>query len=201
MARNAISASMRRIGRNHQCSPGGVVPATTSRLSLRRPDGQNGTMPAPAATTTRRKKASDSPADSRRRRSAKPSKAAARSRLAARRLWPVAVVAAGVFLIAYLLDWDSITALMWNCLAGQFGLTVSLESFGVLFLLGCGAALLWNRPIPQPAAKAPRKPRRSPAQPKKTEPIEAPEAQTPVDARPAVAEVVEKRPRKAKVAR
>jgi hypothetical protein len=155
-------------------------------------------MPAPTAATIRRKKTPESPPDSRRRRGSKPSKAAARSRLAARRFWPIAVIAAGVFLIAYILDWDAITALMWDCLAGQFGLTVSLESFGVLFLLGCGAALLWNRPIPQPAAKPPRKARRSPARPKKTERTE-PEEAAPAEAPPAIAEVVEKRRRKPKV--
>jgi hypothetical protein len=157
-------------------------------------------MPAPTAAAIRRKKAPDSPADSRRRRSTKPSKTAARSRLAARQVWPIAIAAAAVFLFAFILDWNSITALMWDCLAGQFGLTTSLVSFGVLFLLGCGAALLWQRPIPQPEVKAPRKPRRAAAPPKKAEPTE-PEEAPPADTPPAVAEVVEKRPRKAKVAR
>jgi hypothetical protein len=157
-------------------------------------------MPTPSAATIRRKKTPESPADSRRRRPAKPSKAASRSRLAVRRFWPIAVIAAGVFLLAYILDWDAITALMWDCLAGQFGLTTSLAAFGVLFLLGCGAALLWHRPIPQPPAKTPRKARRSPARAKKTEPAE-PEAAAPADADavPATPAVVEKRPRKPKV--
>lgn len=155
-------------------------------------------MPPPTAAAIRRKKTPESPPDSRRRRASKPSKAATRSRLAVRRFWPIAVIAAGVFLIAYILDWDAITTLMWDCLAGQFGLTVSLASFGVLFLLGCGAALLWHRPIPPPPAKAPRKPRRSPARPKKTERAE-PEEAVLADAPPVIADVVEKRPRKPKV--
>ena len=155
-------------------------------------------MPAPTAAAIRRKKTSESPAASRRRPASKPSKAAARSRLAVRRFWPIAAVAAGVFLTAYILNWDAITALMWDCLAGQFGLTVSLTSFGVLFLLGCGAALLWHRPMQQPPAKAPRKRRQSPARPKKPERAE-PEEAVPADAPPAIADVVEKRPRKPKV--
>ena len=157
-------------------------------------------MPAPTAAAIRRKKPSESPAESRRRRVSKPSKAAARSRLAARRLWPIAAATAGVFLFAYILDWDSITALMRDCLAGQFGLTISLASFGILFLLGCGAALLWHRPMPEPAAKAPRKPRQSPARPKKAERTE-PEEAAPAATLPATGDVVEKRPRKPKVAR
>ena len=156
-------------------------------------------MPAPTAATTRRKKAPDSPAGSRRPRGSKPSKAAARSRLAARRFWPIAVIAAGVFLIAYILNWDAITALMWDCLNGQFGLTVCLASFGVLFLLGCGAALLWQRPLPEPAAKAPRKARRSPPQPKKAARAE-PEEAIPADIPRAADGAGEKRPRKPKVA-
>jgi hypothetical protein len=155
-------------------------------------------MPAPSAATTRRKKTPLAPADSHRRRGFRSSKAAARSRLAVRRFWPIAVIAAGVFLIAYILNWDAITGLMWDCLAGQFGLTVSLESFGVLFLLGCGAALLWQRPIPQSPAKKNRKPRRSPARPKKTERAE-PEEAIPADTPLAAGDVARKPARKPKI--
>jgi hypothetical protein len=110
-------------------------------------------------------------------------------------LWPIAVIAAGVFLLAYILDWDSVTALMWACLAGQFGLLVSIISFGVLFLLGSGAALLWRRPMPAPAAKAPRKARRPPAQPKKSAQAE-PEEAIPPDTQRVAVDVREKRPSK-----
>lgn len=98
-------------------------------------------------------------------------------------------------MLAYILDWDSVTALMWACLAGQFGLLVSIISFGVLFLLGSGAALLWRRPMPAPAAKAPRKARRPPAQPKKSAQAE-PEEAIPPDTQRVAVDVREKRPSK-----
>ena len=155
-------------------------------------------MPSPTVATSRRKKAPESPGGSRKRKRSVPSKASARTRLATRRLGPIAVIAAGVFLVAYILDWNSVTALMWACLDGEFGLLSSIVSFGILFLLVFAIALIWQRPMPEPAAKAGRKTRQTVAKPKKAVPAQPEEAIAP-DEQPAAVDIGPKSPRKPKV--
>lgn len=121
-------------------------------------------MPAPSAATPSRKKTPASPGASRRR---KRSDATARSPLAAWRLRPIIVVAVGIFLIAYILDWSAVARLVWACLAGQLGPFARFASFAILCLFGCTLAWTWRPPAPATIVKVPRKARRPAVPPEK----------------------------------
>jgi hypothetical protein len=135
-------------------------------------------MPAPTAATPGRKKSSGSPGKSRRRPRAGAGKASARPRPASRRLWPIAAVAAVVFLASYILDVGAVGRLMWACLTGQLGTQARIASIGVLLLSAGALAWASRRPAPRRVTKAPRKarprPTRSRQKPARTEPEEAP---------------------------
>jgi hypothetical protein len=120
-------------------------------------------MPTTPAATPRRKKTPGSPGASRQR---KRSGASARSPLAWR-LRPIIVVAVGIFLIAYILDWSAVARLVWTCLAGELGPFARFASFAILCLFGCILAWAWRPPAPATIVKVPRKARRPAAPPEK----------------------------------
>jgi hypothetical protein len=93
-------------------------------------------------------------------------------------LWPIAAIAAGVFLAAYILDLGAVARLMWAGLSGQFGQRACIASFAVVVLLVAALAWASYRPAPpHPVRKAAAKPRREPPANKekraRTEPQEA----------------------------
>src|SRR5271165_2913586 len=106
-----------------------------SRLSSPGGRGQDGRMPTPSDATPRRKRTPAPPGHSRRQPRPKTGKAPARRHQATRRLWPIAILAAGVFLAAYILDTGAVARLMWASLSGQLGQRASIASLVVLLLL------------------------------------------------------------------
>jgi hypothetical protein len=144
-------------------------------------------MPAPTDPTPRRKRTPSPPASSGRRPRPGTGKASARRPQASRRLWPIAIIAAVVFLAAYVLDPYAVAGLMWAGLSGQLGGRARLASFAVLVLVAAALAWASHRPAPRPARKAAARPRRRPAaktaKPTRPEPAEtvAADGQSPAD--------------------
>jgi hypothetical protein len=119
-------------------------------------------MPAPTDATPRRKRTPPPPGNPSRRPRTKTGKASVRRHPATRRLWPIAVIAAGVFLAAYILDLGAVARLMWAGLSGQLGQRACIASAAVMVLLGAALAWASYRPAPRPVRKAAAKPRRRP---------------------------------------
>lgn len=105
-----------------------------------------------------------------------------------RRVWPIAIIAAGVFLVAYILDTGAVVRLMWACLSGQLGRRACIASLAVLLVLGAALAWASRRPAARPVAKVTAKSQRRPAasrkKPMRAEPEAAVKSDDPHPAEP-----------------
>jgi hypothetical protein len=118
-------------------------------------------MPDSTDAPPRRKRMPPPSGISGRRPRPKTGKASGR-RQAARRWWPIGIIAAGVFLAAYVLDLGAVFRLLWAGASGQLGRIACIASFGAVVLFGSALAWASRHPAPRPAGKPAAKPRRRP---------------------------------------